>query len=287
MSEKPMREAAPLVSLVLGTKGRTEELGRFLRSLACQTCRDVELVIVDQNEDDRVGQVLRSVPMDIPVLVIKSPPGLSRARNRGLRHARGSIVGFPDDDCWYPADLLARVLDAFDHCDADLVCGKSCDGDGRQERAWPETPRKVGYLNVWRCAISFTIFARRRVFDAVPTFDEELGVGAGTIYGSGEETDFLIRALRAGFAIDYTPDVVVFHPVKTATYDAETVKRTRAYAPGFGRVLKKNSYPAWFLWFALAKSLVKVLLGTVRRDPWYRRCGAEQVRGYLAGWRAK
>ena len=278
---------APKVSLVLGTKGRTDELGAFLRSLGRQTCRSVELVIVDQNEDDRVDRVLRSASIDIPTLVIKSPPGLSRARNRGLRHARGRIVGFPDDDCWYPPDLLERVLQAFDHGDADVVCGRSCDGDGRQERAWPEAPRKVGYLNVWRCAISFTIFARRSVFDAVPTFDEDLGVGAGTIYGSGEETDFLIRALRAGLSIDYTPDVVVFHPVKTATYDAETLRRTRAYSPGFGRVLRKNSYPAWFLYFALAKSAVKVLLGAVRRDPWYRRCGAEQLRGYLAGWRAK
>lgn len=280
-------DAAPLISLIVGTKGRTDELRRFLHSVSIQTSKSVELIIVDQNDDDRVHQVLRAACLDIPVSIIRSKPGLSRARNRGLRSARGSIIGFPDDDCWYPPDLLGRVLEVFGNCDADVLCGRFCDEDGREERAWPRAARKVGYLNVWRCAISFTIFARRRVFDTVPSFDEELGVGAGTIYGSGEETDFLIRALRAGHDVAYTPDLLVFHPVKTATYDADTLKRTRSYSPGFGRVLKKNRYPAWFLYFALLKSTVKVLLGTFRRDPWYRRCGAEQVRGYWAGWRAK
>lgn len=279
--------ATPLISLIMGTKGRTDELRRFLHSLAAQTSRSAELIVVDQNEDDRVDRVLRSAPLDIPTSIIKSKPGLSRARNIGLRQARGSIIGFPDDDCWYPPDLLSRVLQAFGDGGPDVVCGRSCDQDGREERAWPRTARKVDYLNVWRCAISFTIFARSRVFDAVPSFDEELGVGSGTIYGSGEETDFLIRTLRAGSRIEYTPDIVVFHPVKSATYDADMLSRTRSYSPGFGRVLRKNRYPAWVLYFALLKSAAKVLRGTVRRDPWYRRCGAEQIRGYWTGWRSK
>lgn len=280
-------EATPLISLVLGTKGRTDELRRFLQSLSCQAETGVELIIVDQNEDDRVHEVLRSVPLAIPASIVTSSPGLSRARNIGLRHARGSIIGFPDDDCWYPPDLLGRVLQVFRDGDADVICGRSCDQHGREERAWPRTARRVDYRNVWRCAISFTVFARRSVLDAVPSFDEDLGVGSGTIYGSGEETDFLIRVLRAGLHIAYTPELVVFHPVKTATYDADTLRRTRSYSPGFGRVLKKNRYPIWFLYVALFKSAVKVLLGIFQRDPWYRRCGAEQVRGYWAGWRAK
>src|SRR4051812_15522441 len=113
--------AIPLISLILGTKGRTDELRRFLHSLSSQTSGRVELIIVDQNEDDRVHQVLRSVPVDIPTSIIQSKPGLSRARNIGLRHANGSIIGFPDDDCWYPPDLLGRVLKAFSDCDSDIV----------------------------------------------------------------------------------------------------------------------------------------------------------------------
>ena len=44
--------------------------------------------------------------------LVESARGLSRARNAGLRMIAGDIVSFPDDDCWYPPDLLQRVADA-------------------------------------------------------------------------------------------------------------------------------------------------------------------------------
>ena len=39
----------------------------------------------------------------------------------------------------------------------------------------------------------------------------DLGVGSGTPMGSGEETDYLLRALEQGFRIRFEPDLVVFH----------------------------------------------------------------------------
>ena len=45
---------------------------------------------------------------------LRSERGLSRASNIGLRVARGDIIAIPDDDCWYPKDLLATVAAWFE-----------------------------------------------------------------------------------------------------------------------------------------------------------------------------
>lgn len=42
----------------------------------------------------------------------------------------------------------------------------------------------VNLDNVWNAGISFTIFFKRQVIEKVGAFDEMLGVGSGTVYGS-------------------------------------------------------------------------------------------------------
>jgi glycosyltransferase involved in cell wall biosynthesis len=106
-------ETTTLISLILATKDRTAELARFLRSLGRQTHAEHELIVVDQNPDDRLLPVLRAHPgMTIRRLVAEA--GLSRARNLGLAAARGQVIAFPDDDCWYAPDLLQKVTGYFE-----------------------------------------------------------------------------------------------------------------------------------------------------------------------------
>ena len=56
--------------------------------------------------------------------------------------------------------------------------------------------------------ISFTIFLRRRVVERVGEFDETLGVGAGTPYGSCEESDYLIRAVKSWVLVAVLSDAL-------------------------------------------------------------------------------
>ena len=100
-------------SLVVATLGRTTELQKLLKSLDQQTHRDFEIIVVDQNTDDRLLPVLSTFENRMEVRRLISVPGLSRARNVGLGTITGNVVCFPDDDCWYPSDLLARLNQLF------------------------------------------------------------------------------------------------------------------------------------------------------------------------------
>ena len=174
------------VSLILATKGRVEEFAKCVHSLSRQTGAEVELIVVDQNRDDRLQPILAALPF--PVLHLRSEPGLSRARNAGLTAATGDIVAFPDDDCWYPDDLLSRVADFFaKNPAADGLTGRSEDGEGKASGgSFSMQPSPVTVRDVWKMGISYTIFLRAAVCAAVGPFDEELGVGAGTRFGSGK-----------------------------------------------------------------------------------------------------
>src|SRR5262245_18066114 len=179
-------------SLLLATLSRTAEMQPFLDSLASQTWRDFELIVVDQNSDSRLDDVLEPYQDRFEIRRLRCARGHSRALNFGLAHATGDFVGFPDDDCWYNPDTLERVAAFFQrHPESSGLTGREIvkpefSSGGR----WDLRPGRLTRGNVWRRAITFTIFLRRRAATGV-AFDETLGVGAGSQWGAGEETDYL------------------------------------------------------------------------------------------------
>src|SRR5271156_3557958 len=103
------------ISLVVSTRWRTLEVKRLLESLLAQTYKTFEVIVVDQNEDDRLASLLQDYCERLTIKHVRSSNlGHSAGSNAGLRICVGDIVGFPDDDCWYAPDLLQRFVDMFE-----------------------------------------------------------------------------------------------------------------------------------------------------------------------------
>src|SRR5436305_2067180 len=97
-------------SLIVATVGRTSELYRLFDTLCAQTHQDFDTVIVDQNQDDRIEKLVACYEGRLRLRHVRAEKrGHASANNAGLEHATGDLIAFPDDDCWYPADLLERV----------------------------------------------------------------------------------------------------------------------------------------------------------------------------------
>lgn len=249
-------------SLVLATVGRTDEVDRLLDTLSKQIYSNFELIVVDQNDDGRLLPILDKYANRIKVIRVSSERGLSKARNVGLKHVTGDFVAFPDDDCWYEEETLKSVFDLFEaNPRLGGVTGTFCNENGQTEGRWPKEETMLSMSNVWRCAISFSIFLRRSVLETVGGFDESLGVGAGTKWGAGEETDILIRSIKSGVAIKYFPKLVLHHPVKVADFSLSSRPRVASYARGAGRVLRKNEYSISYLLGSVGVNAARALVG--------------------------
>lgn len=270
-------------SLVLCTRARTEELARFLVSLAAQDGAVSELIVVDQNDDDRVERILRSTSVErFQIKHLRSKPGLSRARNVGLAAATGELLAFPDDDCIYPSGLLAHAAAWMEgHLEVDILTGRSIDSAGRSSMArWSSRPGAVSRRNVWTRGISFAMFVRRRVTDSVGGFDESLGVGAGTPWGSGEETDFLLRAISAGFTVHYHPALAVQHDARATSSEPVSLALGTAYGAGMRRVLEKHGYPRPVAWYYELRALLGAAVALIHLD-------SDRARWHLAVLRGR
>lgn len=284
-SLRPVPRAAPSFDLVVATVGRVDQLGRFLDSVEDQRYPRLRVLLVDQNPDDRVNAVLGDRGLEL--VRLHAARGLSRARNRALEHVHGDVVAFPDDDCVYPPGLLRDVAARL-AADPELdgVTGRAADEAGRSSTSWKPDPAALTVDNLWNRAISFTIFLRRGVVEEVGSFDERLGLGSPEPWASGEEIDYLIRALRSGARIEYQPSLVVRHRVHVD--DASTGYRDGA---SIGYLLRKHGYPARTVGRMLVRPLGGVLVSLPRRDGRAVRYQAAtlrgRVRGYLGATRSK
>ena len=274
-----MSQGIPSFDLVVATVDRTDELARFLESVAAQGIEHVRVIVADQNADARLDEVLGATPVRIER--IAAPRGLSRARNAGLGLIEADIVAFPDDDCAYPPGLLARVAETL-AADPTLVgvTGRSVDAHGESAASWRSEAAILTDDNLWNRAISFTIFLRRGLVDEIGLFDEELGLGSGTPWASGEEIEYLVRAVRSGGRIAYDPSVVVEHEVRAD--DADIGARDGA---SIGYVLRKHRYPPRVVSRMLVRPVGGALLSMLRLDATRTRYHLATLRGRVRGYR--
>ena len=249
------------VSVIVCTRDRGEALRGCLTRLAAITYPRVEFVIVDNAPtDDTTRQIVRAFAgWDSRFRYACEPrPGLSRARNRGLSEARGSIVAYTDDDVsvdprWVHGVVKGMRRTANVACVTGLVATATVSNDaeayfdaraaswssrcepqvydlGEHRRPDPLYPYSAG---IFGTGANFAF--DRDMLRRMGGFDEALG--AGTLTRGGEDLEIFVRVLRAGRAIVYEPAAVVWHHHRADT--RALLNQMYAYGTGLTAFLTK------------------------------------------------
>jgi GT2 family glycosyltransferase len=230
------------------TRGRPAPLARLLASVSRMRSAPREVIVVD---NDPASGAARAVveAADIGARLVPEPrPGLSVARNTGVRAAAGEIVAFTDDDVEVHPDWLWRLAEGFTRPSVAAVTGlvlpadltgaaqmrfeRGLGGFGAGFRRIEFGPAFVAEWSgrgvpVWHLGAGANMAVRREAFRRVGLFDERLGAGAA---GCSEDSELWYRLLAAGGECRYRPWAVVTHHHRD---DEESLRRlARDYARG-------------------------------------------------------
>jgi glycosyltransferase involved in cell wall biosynthesis len=271
-----------VISLVVATLGRVEELDALFESLEHGQGAPFEVLLVDQNTDGRLDALAARWAARIPLTHRHAPrPHANAGRNLGLVHARGDLVAFPDDDCTVPPGTLTRVRAAFDADPALVVLTgpAAAPGGGLGSGRWNPRSGPITLANVWTSVIEFNLWLRRDAALALGGFDEAMGPGAR--FGSAEGNDLVCRAMAAGMAARYDHDLRLVHPDKRLT--PEAVKRARRYGRGLGFALRRHRPPLPTLAAFVVRPMGGAVLSLLKGHPLGARHHAASLVGRLEG----
>lgn len=234
------------ISVVISTCNRYESILSTLHSVLNNTVKPLEVLVIDQSDDrERMTSIIDSVSNKMVRCMFLDHKGASIGRNAGLRQSSGEIIAFTDDDAYVREDWLERTLQTFaeDRYRTGIAGGEIIPVYEETNPNWtipkqweyvlpaysqegPIAPFSRGYPP----GVNYAI--RRELVQTVGYFDEKLGPMWGRKNQLfGEDTNYTLRALRAGYEVVYNPESVVYHPVPLSRQTQDFLN-SRLFAKG-------------------------------------------------------
>ncbi|HEX4300264.1 MAG TPA: glycosyltransferase family A protein [Gammaproteobacteria bacterium] len=202
------------VSLVIPSYNREELLVGTLRAAFAQDYPDLEILVIDQTKNHLPEtQAFLDANKSRFTRVTPEFASVTKARNEGLRRARGEIIVFTDDDVSFEPGFIAAHVAA--HADGTHVVQGRVTEHGSKHPSQPTwltgSLRFKGGDNYDRDGVTNNITGcnfsiRRDVIERIGLFDENFrGVSVR------EESDYALRAFRAGLRFKFSASAALFH----------------------------------------------------------------------------
>jgi O-antigen biosynthesis protein len=250
----------PVVSVVVATRNRSEQLARCLESVLRVTYPAFDVIVVDNAPSDESTQQLvkKRFGSDTRVRYVREEvAGVSRARNLGARVGAGEFVAFTDDDAVVHPLWLNALVAAFGEnpsiaCATGLTLPGSLEtpaerafelygsmalgyrrrvydlGENRADsRLYPYTAGIFGASN--NCAFRREPFLQRGGFDPL--------LGPATPAFGAEDLDVFLALILDGQMIAYEPRAMVRHEHRSDFQ--ELYWQVFTYSAGFTALLTK------------------------------------------------
>lgn len=202
----------PRFSVIVPVYNRIDEVEDLMGSLESQTCKDFEVVIVEDGSSLPCGDVVKRHAGVRSKYYYKDNEGRSIARNYSMERAEGDYFIFFDSDCVIPERYFEILSEELDRNPVDCFGGPDAAHD-----SFTSTQKAINYamtsflttggIRGGKVSLekftprTFNMGFSREVYDKVGGFREMFS----------EDIDMSTRIRQAGFSISLIRAVSVYH----------------------------------------------------------------------------
>ena len=232
-----------MLTAIICTYNRAKYIGALLESIAANDLSksEYEILLVDNNCTDNtraICEAFTKAHQDVNFRYVTEPEqGLSAARNKGIKEAKGDVIVYIDDDALVDVHYLRDYAEWFAAHPETMACGGPIEPlYETEEPAWM-APYTKALLTAWmdygdkvreypkgRYPGGGNAAYRKEVFDKVGLFNTALGRKGGNLMGS-EEKDIFDKMHASGMQVLYLPGPVLHHCIPQAKLEKDYFDR--------------------------------------------------------------
>jgi glycosyltransferase involved in cell wall biosynthesis len=273
------------LSLIVATTDRTNELECFLRSIMDLRNAFLEVLVVDQNSDDRLNCIIVKYCDRINIKRLKlAEKNASKARNYGASQAAGKWLGFPDDDCIYRSDTIEKLKQVIEKEKPSIIQGLVVDFDEVPLNKTEESIHKLTTYNFSKRVFETAFFIQKKSFDEIGGFDDNFGPGGS--YPGAEACELIARFIKSiQGKVYYESEIKVIHPRKIPPYNEMAMDIGYRCSYGFGAMLSKH-FGLWVLLYIIQYT-VKFIFKLIVFKGNHRKFAIASFQGLFGGFYKK
>lgn len=111
--EKKSSSNQPLVSIITVCLNSEKYLEDTIKSVINQTYQNIEYIIIDGGSKDKTLDIIKKYEDKIDYWISQPDKGLYDAMNKGIRLAKGELIGLLNSDDWYHPQAVENIIDGY------------------------------------------------------------------------------------------------------------------------------------------------------------------------------
>lgn len=180
------------VSVITVVYNNKETIKDTIESVLSQDYPDKEHIIIDGKSTDGTLEIIKSYGNKIKKVISEHDKGLYDAMNKGIKYAKGDIIGFLNaDDVYYDSKVVTKIVDSFNE-NIDCIYGNlvyvNRFNTNKITRRWISRDFKKGLFEMSWTVAHPTFYCRKKIYN-------QYG-GYRTDFKISSDTDLMYRFLE-------------------------------------------------------------------------------------------
>lgn len=265
-SERLQSVESSKISVVIPLYNKEAEIERALRSVVEQSLTVGEIIVVNDGSTDSSKEVVERFILAHPEagihLINQKNSGVSTARNRGIKEAKGDYIALLDADDWWLPNYIAevcRMMEYYPDADAFSTAFDIVVGDSHTHAAVPTTegyiyPAKEALLSRYPI-IPSTATLRRSVILECGGFPDGMRIG--------EDQWLWARMMQQGAKFAFSPMALVRYSLAASNRSA-TIYRSEESAHSIAELYdpkQDNTLNEYIARIGLGKAITQSVRG--------------------------